>query len=85
MEKFPKNTTVYFWYGENHSSKKDGTYEIYAGSISHWHYWPGKDPVAQLRTFNGFSIWLPEDRLFWSKEECRIALRDKLINEIINE
>lgn len=84
MEKYPKNTTVYFWYDGNHSSKKDGSYEIYGGTIHHWHHWPGKDPKAQLRTFNGFSIWLPEDRLFLSKKDCRVALRDKLLNEILD-
>ena len=56
MEKFPKNTLIYFWYGENHSSKKDGVYEVYTGSIDHWHYWPGKDPVSYIKVHAGFSI-----------------------------
>lgn len=85
MEKFPKNTLIYFWYGDNHSSKKDGVYEVYTGSIDHWHYWPGKEPVSYIKVHAGFSIWLPVERLFLSEEECRSDLRNKLLKEILNE
>ena len=83
---------VYFWY-KGYRSNQDAEYEIHKGTIQHWTMYDNKQ-IANIqasysdtrrRTYGGFSIQLPNERLFDNEAECRADMRDKIINELLDE
>ena len=71
---------VYFWY----KGYQNAEYEIHKGTIQHWTIYDNKQ-IANIRTYGGFSIQLPNERLFDNEAECRADMRDKIINELLDE
>jgi len=59
--------------------------DILGGEVNDWIKQSIHDPgVAKIRTYNGFSIHLPLERLYKTEAEAIVGLRDYKLSEIIN-
>jgi hypothetical protein len=76
-----KGQRVWFWIDDIESVYH---YDILGGDINLILYpQPRFDPIAKIRTYNGYDIHLPSERLYNTKEDCIIALRDAKLNTIL--
>ena len=61
--------------------------EISEGEIATWIYsldpFSYNKPIASIRAYNGYSINLPQERLYETYEECLTGLRDKKLTELL--
>ena len=67
------------WYWTNYL-------DLCSGEIYDWMtpYHTGRESIAKIRSFNGFSIHLPGHRIFDTEDECKVALRDYKLNDILD-
>jgi hypothetical protein len=71
-----KKEVVWFWTND---------LDVCGGEIWDWltPYQTGRESIAKIRCFNGFSIHLPPKRLYDSEKECIAGLREYKLNIIL--
>jgi hypothetical protein len=79
-----KGQEVWFWIDDTRSIHH---HEIIGGDIFEI-VWVNpvsvnRTMIYKIRTYNAFSIHLPIERLYNTKEDCIIALRDAKLNTIL--
>jgi hypothetical protein len=62
---------IWFW---------DDKYNISHGSIAWW-----VNDNAYIRTYNGYSINLPMNRLFNTEEDCLRSIRELKLKQVLNK